>query len=47
MIRKMQNGEMTLQQVIAQCQKTGQLSKMQIKILEDAAPVDIDENQEV
>jgi hypothetical protein len=43
MVKKMQSGEMSLQQVIAQCQQTGQLSEIQHKILEDAAPVDIQE----
>tara|TARA_Y100001973_G_scaffold105035_2_gene176734 strand:+ start:6306 stop:6902 length:597 start_codon:yes stop_codon:yes gene_type:complete len=44
MAEKMQSGEMTLQQVIAQCQKTGQLTPEQLKRLEEAAPVAIDEN---
>jgi len=39
----MENGKMTLQQVIAQCQKTGQLSDDQLKRLEAAAPVEIDD----
>lgn len=34
----MQAGKMTLQQVIAQCQKTGQLNPEQIAALENAAP---------
>lgn len=44
----MWSGAMTLQQVIAQCQKTGQLSDEQLKALEEAAPVEIphDENDE-
>lgn len=41
MIRKMNSGEMSLQQVIGQCQQTGELSEMQRKILEDAAPVEL------
>lgn len=40
--KKMQAGEMTLQQVIAQCQKTGQLTAAQMKQLEGAAPIEID-----
>lgn len=49
MAEKMKNGEMTLQQVIAQCQKTGQLSGEQLKQLEEVAPVEIheDDNDEV
>lgn len=48
MKQAMWDGKMTLQQVIAQCQKTGQLSDDQLKALEEAAPVDIphDENDE-
>lgn len=40
MAKKMQEGEMTLQQVIAQCQKTGQLTEDQLAQLEQAAPVE-------
>lgn len=43
----MQTGEMTLQQVIAQCQKTGQLTAEQVKQLEEAAPVEIHDEDEV
>jgi len=43
---KMESGDMTLQQVIAQCQKTGRLSEDQIKRLEDAAPVEVDDDAE-
>lgn len=46
MADKMQKGEMTLQQVIAQCQKTGRLSKEQLKQLEEVAPVEIHENED-
>lgn len=46
MVEKMKSGEMTLQQVIAQCQKTGQLSKEQLAQLEQAAPVEINEENE-
>lgn len=41
MTAKMQAGEMTLQQVIAQCQKTGKLSADQLAALEAAAPVEV------
>ena len=46
MAEKMKAGEMTLQQVIAQCQKTGQLTQGQLKRLEEVAPVDISENDD-
>jgi len=46
MAEKMAAGEMTLQQVIAQCQKTGVLSEEQLKRLESAAPVVIQENDD-
>ncbi len=46
MADKMKSGEMTLQQVIAQCQKTGQLSAEQMQKLEDAAPKIIDNEDE-
>lgn len=38
MAAKMEASEMTLQQVIAQCQKTGQLTQDQLSRLEQAAP---------
>lgn len=40
MVKKMQSGDMTLQQVIAQCQQTGSLTPEQIKMLEAEAPVE-------
>lgn len=43
---KMKAGEMTLQQVIAQCQKTGQLTNEQHAALEAAAPVDDNEDED-
>lgn len=45
MTEAMTEGKMTLQQVIAQCQKTGQLSADQLKQLEDAAPIEIQEDE--
>lgn len=42
----MQSGKMTLQQVIAKCQETGQLSKEQLAQLEAAAPVVIESHEE-
>lgn len=47
MAEKMKQGEMTLQQVIAQCQKTGQLTDQQLKQLEEAAPTEINEEEEL
>lgn len=44
MQKAMTDGKMTLQQVIAQCQKTGQLSQEQLKRLEEVAPVEIHED---
>jgi len=42
----MQSGKMTLQQVIAKCQETGQLSQEQLAQLEAAAPVVIESHEE-
>lgn len=41
MAEKLRAGDMTLQQVIAQCQKTGTLTADQLARLEAAAPVEI------
>lgn len=46
MKKKMEAAEMSLQQVIAQCQKTGQLSESQLKRLEEAAPVEVEEEHD-
>ena len=46
MSEKMRNGEMTLQQVIAQCQKTGRLTAEQLAQLEKAAPVEIHDDED-
>ena len=43
---KMRVGEMTLQQVIAQCQKTGTLTAEQLARLEALAPVEIEETND-
>lgn len=40
MIDAMQSGKMSLPQVIAQCQKTGQLTPEQLKVLEQNAPIE-------
>lgn len=42
----MQSGEMSLQQIIAKCQQTGQLSAEQIAQLEAVAPVVIESQEE-
>src|SRR5690554_6431159 len=47
MAEKMKAGQMTLQQVIAQCQKTGQLSQGQLRQLKKVAPVEINKDDEV
>lgn len=41
MAKAMADGKMTLQQVVAQCQKTGQLTPEQLAQLEAAAPVEV------
>lgn len=46
MAEKMQAGEMTLPQVVAQCQKTGQLTSEQLKRLEEVAPVEIQDHDD-
>ena len=46
MTKKMQEGEMTLQQVIGQCQKTGRLTADQLVKLEQAAPVEINNSED-
>ena len=47
MVQAMQDGKMTLQQIIARCQKTGDLTEEQMKRLSDAAPVEIEDDQYV
>lgn len=46
MAAKMQSGEMTLQQIVAKCQQTGQLTAEQLAELEKVAPVVIEDSQE-
>jgi hypothetical protein len=46
MAAKMQSGEMTLQQIVAKCQQTGQLTSEQLAELEKLAPVVIEDSQE-
>lgn len=45
MRERMESGEMTLQQVIAQCQKTAPLTEDQMKQIEAVAPVEIEEDE--
>ena len=46
MADKMKSGEMTLQQVIAKCQQTGQLSAEQLQQLEAVAPVVVEQEDD-
>lgn len=46
MAAAMKEGTMTLVQVVAQCQKTGQLTPEQLKQLEAAAPVEVNHDDE-
>lgn len=46
MVEAMQAGKMTLQQVISQCQKTGDLTPEQIQQLEQAAPVEVNDHDD-
>ena len=46
MVGKMQSGEMTLAQIVARCQQTGDLTEDQYKKLEQAAPVEADGDAE-
>jgi hypothetical protein len=47
MAQAMKEGKMTLVQVVAQCQKTGQLTPEQLKQLESAAPVEVSHDDDV
>jgi hypothetical protein len=46
MIQMMQSGEFTLQGIIAQCQKTGQLTQEQIELLEQNEPQQVSESDD-
>lgn len=46
MAKALKEGSMTLQQIIAQCQKTGVLSADQLKVLEGLAPIEVHETDE-
>lgn len=45
MAEKMKTGEMTLQQVIAKCQQTGQLTAEQLQQLESVTPLIVDDEE--
>ena len=45
MVEAMQSGKMTLQQVIAHCQKTGDLSEQMLTDLASYAPVELDDSE--
>lgn len=47
MIETMESGKMTLQQVIAHCQRTGTLTSEQLAKLEAGEPLEINESEEV
>lgn len=47
MVEAMQSGTMTLQAVIAQCQKTGDLTSEQLAQLEQAAPVEFEHEETI
>lgn len=46
MVDMMRSGEMTLQQIIARCQKTGELSASQLARLEAEAPVEVEGDED-
>jgi hypothetical protein len=46
MVAAMKAGKMTLQQVISQCQKTGDLTEDQIMRLEAVAPVEVSDHED-
>lgn len=45
MIDKISSGKMSIEQVVAQCQKTGDLTKEQLEKLEQSAPVSADDEE--
>lgn len=46
MVSMMQSGEMSLQSIIAQCQKTGDLTAEQLGQLEQAAPIEVTDEEQ-
>jgi hypothetical protein len=47
MTKKLQSYEMTLPQLVAQCQKTGQLTNEQLQRLEAVVPVEIENEEDI
>lgn len=45
MIKKISAGEMSIEQVVSQCQQTGDLTESQLKQLESSIPVNINEEE--
>jgi len=45
MVRKISEGEMSIEQVVAQCQKTGDLTQEQLSVLEQAMPISTDDEE--
>ena len=46
MVERIQNGSMSIEQVVAKCQQTGDLTPEQLARLEDAIPVNVEENDQ-
>ena len=46
MVEKIIEGEMSIEQVVARCQQTGDLTKEQLKALESAIPVNVNEDDQ-
>ena len=46
MVEAISTGKMSIEQVVARCQQTGDLTKEQLKALESAIPVNTDDNEE-
>lgn len=45
MVKKISSGEMSIEQVVAQCQQTGDLTESQLSALENAIPVTVNEDE--
>ena len=46
MVKLIADGEMSIEQVVAQCQKTGDLTPEQLKTLESSVPVNVNEDDQ-
>ena len=46
MVKRISDGEMSIEQVVAQCQKTGDLTPEQLKTLESSVPVNVNEDDQ-